>query len=166
MLNVPRAWKSFWAHPLVLLGYVCQVEAHFGLFRDSVNLSARWVHDLRRMYHGHGNQFGANPMVHLGDVGQVEAHFGPFGDSVNLGARLVHGCDESTIGMEIALCMVLQVNVCQVEACLCPFRDSASIEPRQVHGLRRTYHRLGNHIWHTLWYSKVTWVKWKLVTVV
>jgi len=46
-------------------------------------------------------------MVHLGDVCQVEAHFGPFGDSVNLGARLVHGCDESTIGMEIALCMVL-----------------------------------------------------------
>ena len=34
-----------------------QVKAHFNLFRDSVNLSARWVHCLRRMYHGHGNHF-------------------------------------------------------------------------------------------------------------
>jgi hypothetical protein len=56
--NVPRAWKSFQAHPTVLLGDVGQVEAHFGPFRDIVNLSARWVHGLRRMYHGHGNHFG------------------------------------------------------------------------------------------------------------
>jgi hypothetical protein len=34
---------------MVLLGDVDQVEAHFGPFGDSVNLSARWVHDLRRM---------------------------------------------------------------------------------------------------------------------
>jgi hypothetical protein len=27
--NVPQAWKSFWAHPTVLLGDVCHVEAHF-----------------------------------------------------------------------------------------------------------------------------------------
>ena len=39
--NVPREWKSFWAHPMVLLGDVDQVEARFGLFGDSVNLSAR-----------------------------------------------------------------------------------------------------------------------------
>jgi hypothetical protein len=29
---------------MVLLGDVCQVEARFGPLRDSVNLSARWVH--------------------------------------------------------------------------------------------------------------------------
>jgi hypothetical protein len=39
--NVPQAWKSFWAHPTVLLGDVGQVEARFGLFGDGVNLSAR-----------------------------------------------------------------------------------------------------------------------------
>jgi hypothetical protein len=43
---------------MVLLGDVGEVEAHFGPFRDSVNLSARWVHSLRRMYHGHGNHLG------------------------------------------------------------------------------------------------------------
>jgi hypothetical protein len=55
---VPQAWKSFWAHQMVLLGEVGQVEADFGLFGYSVNLSARWVSGLRRMYHRHGNQFG------------------------------------------------------------------------------------------------------------
>jgi hypothetical protein len=44
--------------PYVLLGDVGQVEARFGLFGDSVSLGARWVHDLRRLYHGHGNHFG------------------------------------------------------------------------------------------------------------
>jgi hypothetical protein len=37
-LNVPWAWKSFLAHPMVLLGDVGQVEARFGLFGDSVNV--------------------------------------------------------------------------------------------------------------------------------
>jgi hypothetical protein len=36
---VPYASKSFWA--IQLQGDVGQVEAHFGLSRDSVNLSAR-----------------------------------------------------------------------------------------------------------------------------
>ena len=30
--NVPRAWKSFWAHPIVLLRNIGQEEAFFGLF--------------------------------------------------------------------------------------------------------------------------------------
>ena len=34
------AWKSFWAHPMVLLGDVSHVEARFGPFGDSVNLDA------------------------------------------------------------------------------------------------------------------------------
>jgi hypothetical protein len=38
-------------------GDMGQVEACLGPFGDSVNLSARWVHGLCRMYHGHGNHF-------------------------------------------------------------------------------------------------------------
>jgi hypothetical protein len=32
---------------MALLGDVGQVEARFSLFRDSVKVCARWVHDLR-----------------------------------------------------------------------------------------------------------------------
>jgi hypothetical protein len=39
--NVPWARKSFWAHPMELVGDMGQLEALFGLFKDSVNLSAR-----------------------------------------------------------------------------------------------------------------------------
>jgi hypothetical protein len=41
-----------------LLVDVGQVEAYFSLLGDGVNLDVRYVHDLRRMYHGHGNLFG------------------------------------------------------------------------------------------------------------
>jgi hypothetical protein len=44
--NKPQAWKSFWVHPMVLLGDVCQVEARFGPFGDSVSLGARSVYGL------------------------------------------------------------------------------------------------------------------------
>jgi hypothetical protein len=33
--------KSFWAHPMVLLGDEAQVEAGFGPFGESANLDAR-----------------------------------------------------------------------------------------------------------------------------
>ena len=33
--------KPFWTHLMVLLGEEAQVEAQFGLFRDSANLDAR-----------------------------------------------------------------------------------------------------------------------------
>jgi hypothetical protein len=55
--NVQRAWKSFWAHPMGLLGDMCRVEGRFGPFGDSVSLGARSVYDLRRMYQRHGNLF-------------------------------------------------------------------------------------------------------------
>jgi hypothetical protein len=48
-------------HLSVLLGDVGQVEARFGPFGDSVNLSARQVRGLRRIYHGHSNRFGHTP---------------------------------------------------------------------------------------------------------
>jgi hypothetical protein len=39
--NIPRAQKSCWMHPMVLLGDAAQVEARFGLAGDCVNLDAR-----------------------------------------------------------------------------------------------------------------------------
>ena len=40
-LNVPWAWKSFWAKPMALLGVVSLVEARVGPFGGSVSLCAR-----------------------------------------------------------------------------------------------------------------------------
>jgi hypothetical protein len=39
--NISRAQKSFWTHPMVLLGDEAQVEARFRSFGDSGNLDAR-----------------------------------------------------------------------------------------------------------------------------
>ena len=39
--NAPYSKKPFWTHPVVLLGEEPQVQASFGLFRDSANLDAR-----------------------------------------------------------------------------------------------------------------------------
>jgi hypothetical protein len=35
------AQKSFWRHPMVLLGDEAQMEAHFGPFGDNANLEIR-----------------------------------------------------------------------------------------------------------------------------
>jgi hypothetical protein len=43
---------------MVLLGYEAQLDAHFGLFGDSANLDAKYVHGLRRMYYRLRNSFG------------------------------------------------------------------------------------------------------------
>ena len=39
MPNIPLAQKSFWMHPMVLLGEEAQVEARFSLCGDSGNLT-------------------------------------------------------------------------------------------------------------------------------
>ena len=39
--NAPKSNKPFLKHLLVILGEEAQVEAWFGLFRDSVNLDVR-----------------------------------------------------------------------------------------------------------------------------
>ena len=39
--NVPLDRKSFWMHPMELLGDVGHVESHFFPFGDSVNVGAR-----------------------------------------------------------------------------------------------------------------------------
>jgi hypothetical protein len=52
--NVPRSWNPFWVHTMKLLGDVSQMDARFDLFGGCVNLGARSVHGLRRMYMGMG----------------------------------------------------------------------------------------------------------------
>jgi hypothetical protein len=39
--NVPQAQKSFWMHPMELLGDVGHVESHFSPFGDSIIVDAR-----------------------------------------------------------------------------------------------------------------------------
>ena len=43
---------------MVLFVEEAQMEARFGLIRDSANLNARWVHNLHETYHMLKNQFG------------------------------------------------------------------------------------------------------------
>jgi hypothetical protein len=40
-LNMPKAKKSFWTHPMESLGDVRQVKSRFGPFGDGVSVSAR-----------------------------------------------------------------------------------------------------------------------------
>jgi hypothetical protein len=44
--------------PIVLLGDEAQLKACFGLFGDSANLDARYVHGSRRTYHWLKHHFG------------------------------------------------------------------------------------------------------------
>jgi hypothetical protein len=39
--NIPEAQKSFWTHPMILLGDEAQVEACLSSFGDSGNLDVR-----------------------------------------------------------------------------------------------------------------------------
>jgi hypothetical protein len=41
VLNVPRAWKCFWLHPMELVGDIGEVEACFGLLGEGVNRDAK-----------------------------------------------------------------------------------------------------------------------------
>jgi hypothetical protein len=43
-----------------LLGDMGQVKACLSPFGDTINLDARQMHGLLRMYHGHGNVFVHN----------------------------------------------------------------------------------------------------------
>jgi hypothetical protein len=59
------------------------VEAHFYLFGDCVNLESRFAPNVPRSW----KSFQACLIVLLGDIGQVEARFGLFGDSIILKVR-------------------------------------------------------------------------------
>jgi hypothetical protein len=45
------------------------------------------------------------------------------------------------------------------------FGDSFNFGARKVHGLHLIYNGHGNRFGHTRWYSYITYVKWKLVSV-
>jgi hypothetical protein len=61
--------------------------------------------------------------------------------------------------------MELLGDVAHVEERFGPFHDGFSVRARSVHGLRQTYQRVRNHFRCTRWYSKLTRLKWKLVSV-
>jgi hypothetical protein len=49
--NVPQSQKSFWTHPMELIGDVGHVESRFGPFGDSVSVGTRKVPGLCQTYH-------------------------------------------------------------------------------------------------------------------
>jgi hypothetical protein len=61
--------------------------------------------------------------------------------------------------------MELLCDVAHVEFHFGPFHDVVSVRARLVHGLCQMYHRVRNHFGHTRWYSKLTGLKWKLVSI-
>jgi hypothetical protein len=61
--------------------------------------------------------------------------------------------------------MVLLRDMGPVEAHIGTFGDNVNHDVRSMNGLRRMYHRLRNHFGCTRWYSYVTWVKWKVVSI-
>ena len=74
-------------HLMVLLGDVGEVEAHFSLFGDSVNLDARQVHGLRQMHYWLRNHFGCTRWYSDVTFCEVDPCFSPFGDSASLDVR-------------------------------------------------------------------------------
>ena len=88
--NVPQAQKSFWMHPMELLGeWAMSNLVSIHLDTVLVSVQDRCTVCARRTIGS--KMFQTQPVLLLGDDGQVEARFGAFGASANLDARLVHG---------------------------------------------------------------------------
>jgi hypothetical protein len=101
--NIPQAQKSFWTHPMVLLGDVGHVESRFGPFGDSVNVGARWVHGLHQMYHRLRNHIGHtrwNSLVTWVMWHLISIHLDIVSVSVQDRCMV---CAKRTIGLEIVL---------------------------------------------------------------
>ena len=62
------------------------MESHFGVLRDSISFSARYLHGLCLMHQSLRNHFGST-CWYFGEEAQVKARFDLFGDSANLDAR-------------------------------------------------------------------------------
>jgi hypothetical protein len=77
--DITQAQKSFWTHPMELLGDVGHVESRFGPFGDSVCVSAGFAPNVPWAQ----KSFWTHLMTLLGDEAQVEARFCPFGDRAN-----------------------------------------------------------------------------------
>jgi len=65
---------------------VCHMESRFGLYRNIVSFSARYVHGSRQMHHSLRYHFGST-CWYFSEEAQVEARFDLFGDNANLDAR-------------------------------------------------------------------------------
>ena len=65
---------------------MCHMESRFGVVRDSISFSARYVHCLRLMHQSLRNYFGST-CWYFGEEAQEEARLDRFGDSANLDAR-------------------------------------------------------------------------------
>jgi hypothetical protein len=130
-------------------------EARIGPFGDNVNLDARMVHGLHRMFHRLGNHFG-------------RTRWYTYVTWIKLKLILVHletvlmstqdrctVCTERVTGSEMILDAPIELlwYVGQVEARLSLFRDSVHLGARQEHGLCQIYHRLGNLFGRTRWLS-------------
>ena len=79
---------------MVLLGEEAEVDAHFGLFGDSANLTqigACFALNVPLVQ----KSFWTRPMELLGDADHVESCFCPIGDGVSVSARLVYSLRET-----------------------------------------------------------------------
>jgi len=85
-----------------LLDDVCYMESRFGLFRNCVSFSARYVHGLCLMHHSVKNHFGST-CWYFGEEAQVEAWFDLFGDGAHQMQDRCMICKEHTICLEINL---------------------------------------------------------------
>ena len=70
-------------HPMELLDDVCHMESCFGLFRNGVSFTARYVHGLRLMHYSLRNYF-ESAYWYFGKEAQVEARVDLLRDSANL----------------------------------------------------------------------------------
>jgi hypothetical protein len=150
---------------MLLLCDVGQAEAHFGPFRDSVNLDTRLVHVLRRTCNRHRNRFGRtryNSKVTWVKRTLISVHLEVVLTSIKYRWTV---CTKCTMGMEIFMGKPNGTPRWCGEACFGLFGYCVNLDTRYMRGLRKTYHRLRNHFGHTRWYSYMTWVKWKVVLV-
>ena len=90
MPNVPLAQKSFWLHPMELLGE--WVMSHLvSIYLEMVLVSVQGRCTLCAKHTMAQKSFWTHPMEILGDTGHVESCFSLFGDDVRVGVRQVHG---------------------------------------------------------------------------
>jgi hypothetical protein len=160
---------------MVLWGDEAQVEAHFSPFGDRANLDTRWMYGLRRTYHRLENHFGRtwwNSWVTRLKTNLVLVRLVTVLVSVQ-GRCTV--CTKCTIVSEIILDETDRTPRWR-GSCGCSFRyfwryhfgafgNGVSVSAREVHGLSYVHSRLSNHFGRTRWYSEVTRLKWKLISV-
>ena len=108
------------------------MKSHFGLFRNSVSFSARYLNGLR-LLHQSKKPFWTHYLVLLGEEAQVEAWFGQFGDSADPYAREVHGLHGTyhmlgnqfgcTLWNSLMMCVIWNLALSHLETLLVSVQD-------------------------------------------